>query len=122
MIKSKGTKEVKKTKGGKPKVKQEEAIRIEEGYVPRLKDRYRKTVLPSLMQQFSYRNALQVPRLEKVVINVGMGEAIQNVKLLDSAVKELALITGQRPIVTTAKSNQEGKALLELLGMPFRTS
>jgi len=105
MIKSKGTKEVKKTKGGKPQVKQEEAIRIEEGYVPRLKDRYRKTVLPSLMQQFSYRNALQVPRLEKVVINVGMGEAIQNVKLLDSAVKELALITGQRPIVTTAKKS-----------------
>lgn len=105
MVKSKGTKEFKKAKGGKPQDKQEEEIRIEEGYVPRLKDRYRKTILPSLMQQFSYRNALQVPRPEKVVINVGMGEAIQNAKLLDSAVKELALITGQRPIVTTAKKS-----------------
>lgn len=105
MVKSKGTKEFKKAKGGKPRDKQEEEIRIEEGYVPRLKDRYRKTILPSLMRQFSYRNALQVPRPEKVVINVGMGEAIQNAKLLDSAVKELALITGQRPIVTTAKKS-----------------
>lgn len=75
---------------------------------PRLKERYRETVIPALMKQFVYKNTMQVPRLEKVVVNVGMGQAIQNAKLLESAVSELTLITGQRPVVTRAKKSISG--------------
>jgi large subunit ribosomal protein L5 len=75
---------------------------------PRLKERYRQSVVPALMKQFAYKNPMQVPRLEKVVINVGMGQAIQNAKLLESAVSELTLITGQRPVVTRAKKSISG--------------
>ena len=69
----------------------------------RLKKFYRDEVIPSMMKEFSYSNPMQVPKLERIILNVGMGEAIQNVKLLDSAVAELALITGQKPVVTRAK-------------------
>jgi large subunit ribosomal protein L5 len=70
---------------------------------PRLHDYYHKKVVPALMKEFSYQNRMQVPRLDRIVLNVGMGEATQNVKLLDSAVKELGAITGQRPVVTRAR-------------------
>jgi large subunit ribosomal protein L5 len=69
----------------------------------RLQELYQKKVVPTLMKEFSYGNPMQVPRLECIVLNVGMGEATQNVKLLESAVKELATITGQRPVVTKAR-------------------
>src|SRR6187401_2633253 len=69
----------------------------------RLNDKYRKDVVPQLMTEQSYGNVNQVPRLEKVVLNMGLGEAIQNAKILDSAVAELSAITGQRPVVTKAK-------------------
>jgi large subunit ribosomal protein L5 len=71
----------------------------------RLKEHYQTTVVPGLIQQFGYRNPMQVPRLEKIVVNVGVGEAIQNVKLLDEAVEELAAITGQQPVLTRAKKS-----------------
>ncbi|WP_156821800.1 50S ribosomal protein L5 [Thermaerobacter subterraneus] len=70
-----------------------------------LKEKYEKEVVPALMQRFGYKSIMEVPRIEKVVINMGVGDAIQNPKLLDSAVKELALITGQRPMVTRAKKS-----------------
>lgn len=73
--------------------------------VTNLKEKYEKEVVPALMQRFGYRSIMEVPRIEKVVINMGVGDAIQNPKLLDSAVKELALITGQRPMVTRAKKS-----------------
>jgi len=91
---------------GKEKVKASPARK--ESYPPRLKERYRETVVPELMKQFSYKNPMQVPRLEKVVLNVGMGEAIQNAKLLESAVNEMTLITGQKPVVTRAKKSISG--------------
>ena len=69
----------------------------------RLRERYRSEILPALMKEIGCRNALEVPRLDKVVINMGLGEAIQNVKVLDSAVEELAAITGQRPVVTRSR-------------------
>jgi large subunit ribosomal protein L5 len=69
----------------------------------RLKDLYEKSVRPQLMREFGYGNVHEVPRLEKIVVNVGMGAAIDNPKLLDSAVEQLAAITGQRPVVTRAK-------------------
>lgn len=71
--------------------------------VPRLKKRYREQVVPAMMKEFGYKNPLQVPRLEKVTLNVCLGEAIQNVKVLDAAVAEVAAITGQKPVVTRAK-------------------
>jgi len=70
---------------------------------PRLKVKYLEEIVPALIKEHGYRNPFQVPRLEKVVINIGLGEAIQNIKALDSAVEELAAITGQRPVITRAK-------------------
>jgi large subunit ribosomal protein L5 len=70
-----------------------------------LKQRYRETVVPELMKEFAYSNIMQVPRLSRVVINIGLGEALQNSKALDAAVGDLSLITGQKPIVTKAKKS-----------------
>ncbi|OIP61994.1 MAG: 50S ribosomal protein L5 [Nitrospirae bacterium CG_4_9_14_3_um_filter_53_35] len=71
----------------------------------RLKENYKKDIVPSLMKQFGYSSVMQVPRLMKIVVNVGMGEAIQNPKLLESAVAELRQITGQQPVVTLARKS-----------------
>jgi large subunit ribosomal protein L5 len=72
---------------------------------PRLKERYLKEVIPVMMKEFSYKNLMEVPKVQKVVLNVGLGEAIQNIKLLDAAQKELSLITGQKAVVTKAKKS-----------------
>ncbi len=88
-----------------------------QGSPTRLKVLYHQEVLPRMMKEFSFRNPMQVPRLERIVLNVGMGEAIQNVKLLDGAVAELALITGQKPVVTRAKKAIAGFKLRQ--GMPI---
>lgn len=82
----------------------------------RLKDKYKKEVYPALMKEFSYGNTMQVPKLLKICLNVGMGEAIQNIKLLDAAVNELATITGQKPVITRAKKSIAAFKLRE--GMP----
>ena len=66
---------------------------------------YNKEVVPSLIQTFKYKNIMQVPKLKKIVLNIGLGEAIQNIKLLDSASEELKIIAGQRPVVTRAKKS-----------------
>ena len=71
----------------------------------RLKDRYAKEVVPALKKEYSYKNVMAVPKLQKIVVNMGMGEAIQNAKLLDAASDELSLITGQRPVITRAKKS-----------------
>lgn len=71
----------------------------------RLKERYARELVPKLMKEFAYSNTMQVPRLEKVLINMGLGEAIQNIKVLDSAAQEIMAITGQRPVSTTAKQS-----------------
>ncbi|MDP2960667.1 MAG: 50S ribosomal protein L5, partial [candidate division Zixibacteria bacterium] len=73
--------------------------------MPRLKEKYRKEVVPSLMKRFGYRNLMQVPKLEKMVINIGVGEAIQNVKFLESSLNDLTIITGQKPIIRRAKKS-----------------
>jgi len=141
----------------------------------RLKELYQKEFMPKLKKEFNYKSGMQVPRLQKILVNMGLGEAIQNIKVLDSATDEIMVITGQKPvstkarksianfklrkgmpigamvtlranrgikeqiifpeidydkidkikglninIVTTAKTDEEGKALLRLLGMPFR--
>ncbi len=71
----------------------------------RLHQRYRTEVVPALMKRFQYRNRMAVPRLTKITVNIGLGEASQNIKLLDGAAQELALITGQKPIITRAKKS-----------------
>jgi large subunit ribosomal protein L5 len=70
-----------------------------------MKEYYEKTVVPTLQEKFKYRNGMQVPKIQKIVLNMGMGEAIHNIKVLDSAVEELTAIAGQRPIVTRAKKS-----------------
>ncbi len=69
----------------------------------RLKKKYQQEVVPAMMGEFGYKNPFQVPRLEKITLNIGLGEAIQNIKVLDAAVTELMAITGQKPVVTRAK-------------------
>jgi large subunit ribosomal protein L5 len=69
----------------------------------RLKDYYIKEVVPALIRDSGYRNRMQVPKMEKIIVNMGVGEAIQNIKVLDKAVEEMALITGQKPVITKAK-------------------
>ncbi|MGI6307287.1 MAG: 50S ribosomal protein L5 [Dethiobacteria bacterium] len=70
-----------------------------------LKEKYYEEVRPALMQRFSYKNILEVPRLEKVVVNMGVGEGKENPKLLEAALRDLSLITGQRPVVTKARKS-----------------
>lgn len=71
----------------------------------RLKERYIKEVVPQMMQDFSYSNVMEVPRIEKVVVNVGVGEALQNARALDAATVDIMTITGQRPVVTRARKS-----------------
>ncbi|MDI9571250.1 MAG: 50S ribosomal protein L5 [Pseudomonadota bacterium] len=71
----------------------------------RLKDYYQKEVVPALIGKFGYKNRMEVPKLEKIVLNMGLGEAIQNAKILDAAAAELAAITGQKPVITKARKS-----------------
>lgn len=83
----------------------------------RLKEKYQREVAPALMQRFGYRNPMQVPKVEKIVINMGVGEAVQDSKALESAMEDLAAITGQKPVVTRAKKSVANFKLRE--GMPI---
>lgn len=74
-------------------------------YVPTLKRKYREEIVPAMLQRFGYKNVMQVPRLEKVVVNMGVGEASRDAKLLEAAMRDLALITGQKPKLTRAKKS-----------------
>jgi large subunit ribosomal protein L5 len=69
----------------------------------RLKDYYKKEIISRLTKDFGYKNVMQVPRITKVIVNMGLGEALSNIKILDSAAEEIALITGQRPVITRAR-------------------
>jgi large subunit ribosomal protein L5 len=71
----------------------------------KFKEHYQQNVVPALMKRFNYRNVMEVPRLEKIVVNMGLGEAIQNIKILDSAAQEMSGITGQKPVITKAKKS-----------------
>jgi len=82
-----------------------------------LKTKYIKEIVPELMSTFGYKNIMEVPKLDKVVLNMGLGEAITNTKILDSAAKEMALITGQKPVITHAKKSIAAFKLRE--GMPI---
>jgi large subunit ribosomal protein L5 len=86
----------------------------------RLKDYYLKTVVPALVKEFNYKNPMQVPKMEKIVINMGLGEAISNVKIIEGAVQEMAAITGQKPIINKAKKSIATFKLRQ--GMPIGCS
>ena len=79
----------------------------------RLYEQYKSEIVPKLMEKFQYKNVMQVPRIERVVVNIGVGEAIQNPKALDGAVNDLTLIAGQKPVVTKAKKSIAGFKLRE---------
>jgi len=83
----------------------------------RLRERYRTEIIPRLMTQFSYTNRMQVPEVKKVVLNMGLGEAVGNVKVIDAAVEELGVITGQKPVVTRARKSEAAFKLRA--GMPI---
>jgi large subunit ribosomal protein L5 len=83
----------------------------------RLFEQYKQEITPKMIEKFSYKSVMQVPKLEKVIINVGVGEAIQNPKALDGAVNDLTIITGQKPVITKAKKSIAGFKLRE--GMPI---
>jgi large subunit ribosomal protein L5 len=83
----------------------------------RLKEKYLKEITPALMSKFNYKSVMEVPKIEKIVVNMGVGDAVQNAKALDMAVEELSLITGQKPVVTRAKKSIAGFRLRE--GMPI---
>jgi len=85
--------------------------------VARLKDRYQNEIAPALQQKFAYTNVMQIPKVDKIVVNMGVGEAVQNSKAIDSAVGDLMKITGQKPIVTKAKKSIAAFKLRE--GMPI---
>ena len=83
----------------------------------KMKEIYQEKVAPALIKRFNYQNRMEVPRLDKIIVNMGLGEAIQNVKILDSAAQELSQITGQKPVITKAKKSIAQFKLRE--GMPI---
>jgi len=86
----------------------------------RLKEYYLKTVVPALVKQFDYKNPMQVPKMEKIVVSMGLGEAISNVKIMDGAVQEITMITGQKPVINKAKKSIATFKLRQ--GMPIGCS
>mgnify|MGYP002509991593 FL=1 len=83
----------------------------------RFKEKFQKEITPALMSKFEYTSVMQVPKIEKITINMGVGDAVQNAKVLDAAVEELTIISGQKPVVTRAKKSIAGFRLRE--GMPI---
>jgi large subunit ribosomal protein L5 len=104
-----------KKKGAKKEAAPEAQPRIEYG-TPRLLERWRNDIVPAMMKRFGYKNTMQVPYLEKVSINIGVGDAVQDPKILDGIIKELALIAGQQPTITRARKSISNFKLRD--GMP----
>jgi large subunit ribosomal protein L5 len=92
-----------KREEAKPLISQGEVVSTAEIETPRFATRYTKEIVPALLKQFSYKNPMQVPRLKKIVVNMGLGAAVANPKIVDAAVEEVKAFTGQKPIVTRAK-------------------
>lgn len=85
----------------------------------RLEERYKEEIIPQMMEKFNYSSVMEVPKVEKIVVNMGVGDAVQNPKALDAAVEELTVISGQKPVVTKAKKSIAGFKLRQ--GMPIGT-
>ncbi len=113
--KGKQEKPGKKEKSGKQEL--DPAEQVEPGYVARLFLRYKDEILPALMKRFEYKNTMQVPKLEKVSVNMGVGDGVKDAKLMDAAVADMGTITGQRPVITRAKKSVASFKLRK--GMPI---
>jgi large subunit ribosomal protein L5 len=100
-----GEKRGKKGKGGEgaSAAAEQKVVSTAEIVPPRLADRYKQQVIPALTKQFNYKNPMQVPRLQKIVVNMGLGAAVANPKIIDSAVEELTAVSGQKPVVTRSR-------------------
>jgi len=109
-------KKVKKETDAKKKVEATESVSTK-GPTPRLKERFNKEILPAMLKREDYKNPMAVPRLKKIVINIGVGESTRNIKVLDSASDELGRITGQKPVIRRAKKAISSFKLRE--GMPI---
>lgn len=109
MAKSKD--QTKKVKAREPKV--DKSAKLPKDYTPRIRKEYLDRIVPALKKQFNYKNTMMVPKLEKIVINVGVGEASQNSKLLDGVAQEIGIIAGQKPIITRAKKSVSNFKLRE---------
>jgi large subunit ribosomal protein L5 len=114
---AKGDKKSGGAKAGKAKKGAAKAAPAEPARPPRLRQFYREQVVPAMQKRFAYKNRMEVPRLEKIVVNIGLGEAISNSKLLDAAVEDLRKITGQQPQVTRARKSISNFKLRQ--GMPI---
>ncbi len=90
---------------------------MSEEYTPRLKQRYRDELVPALRSELGLDNVMQVPRLDKIVVNMGIGDAVKDARMLDAALEDLTIITGQKPVVTKARKSIAGFKLRE--GMPI---
>jgi large subunit ribosomal protein L5 len=98
-------KEREQPKKAAPKAPEGPVFQLPPNYVPRLRERYMKEIIPELMKEFSFKNVMEVPSVRKVIINIGMGEALENPKALENAVRDLGAITGQHPVITRAKKS-----------------
>ena len=107
----------KKQDDAPPAAQPAKAAQAGNGYRPRLEQTYRDQIRPRLMEEFGLKNPMQVPRLDKVVLNMGLGEASRNIKILENAIEELAAIAGQRPVMTRAKKSIAAFKLRE--GLPI---
>lgn len=94
----------------------------EKGYIPNIKKKYLDEVVPEMQKRFGYANIMEIPKIEKIVINMGVGDAINDVKVLDAAVKDLSTITGQRPAITRARSSIAGFKLREGVAIGCRVT
>jgi len=106
-----------KGKGGSAALSTGPSAPLPEGYVPRLKKRYQEEVIARLQKEFGIDNVMAVPKIEKISLNMGVGEAIQNIKILDDAVEELASLAGQKPAITRAQKSIAAFKLRQ--GMPI---
>ena len=86
---------------------------MSEKYIPRLQKLYKEEIITSLMKELNLKNIMQVPKIDKIIVNMGIGEAVNNPKLIDTALNELKLITGQQPVARTAKKSEAGFKLRE---------
>ncbi len=117
-----GKEKVQKTSKETPKAQAAVSHEQEKGAAPRLLDNFRKSIIPALMKQFDYKNVMQVPSLEKISINVGVGQATQDAKILDAVVKDLEIIVGQKVVLTRAKKAISNFKLREGLAIGTRVT
>lgn len=124
MAEEKKTKKQKKQKQEMPgkeekpgKQEPDISTQVKEGYVARLFLRYKDEILPALMKRFGYKNSLQAPKLEKISVNMGVGDGVKDAKLMDAAVEDMGVVTGQRPVITRAKKSVASFKLRK--GMPI---